>query len=525
MLKKIVYLFTLILVSLTITAQDYWQQEVHYTIDVSLNTRQHSLQGALQVNYINHSPDTLRVIWFHLWPNAYKNDQTALARQLGEDKEGKKKLKNRNREGYIDGLAFTVNGQPVGTGPDADNNPDVVQLILASPLLPGQSAAIATPFHVQLPAYYSRSGYDGDQYMICQWYPKPAVYDRKGWHAFPYLDQGEFYSEYGSFKVSITVPSEYIVGATGTLLTREELDQYKAIGAQNYQARNAVARYKPSRPGSAKTLQYYGENIHDFAWFADKDVVIQYDSLQLPSGKVIDAFAWYQPNGNKAWSNSIGFIEDAVRRYSDWIGEYPWPVVQAVEGPGNLSSGGMEYPMITLITSPGADTMELDAVITHEVGHNWFYGILGSNEREYPWMDEGINSYYQFRYEAEKYRANSIFGKAMPKEVKALPASELLSRVYNALNSLPAKEPVNTSSTGFANKENYGIVVYIKAATWLYLVEMALGREAFDKAMQAYFETWKFRHPYPEDLKAALEKSVGQDLGQYFDLLNKEGNF
>ncbi len=101
--------------------------------------------------------------------------------------------------------------------------------------------------------------------------------------------------------------------------------------------------------------------------------------------------------------------------------EYPWPVVQAVEGPKNLSSGGMEYPMITLITSPEAKAEELDAVITHEVGHNWFYGILGSNERDYPWMDEGINSFYQFRYEAEKYRSNSIFGKSMPKEIKALP--------------------------------------------------------------------------------------------------------
>jgi aminopeptidase N len=164
-------------------------------------------------------------------------------------------------------------------------------------------------------------------------------------------------------------------------------------------------------------------------------------------------------------------------------------------------------------------------VITHEVGHNWFYGILGSNERDYPWMDEGINSFYQFRYEAEKYRSNSIFGKSMPKEIKALPAPELLSRVYNALNSLPAKEPVNTVSTGFANKNDYGIVVYVKAATWLYLVEMALGREVFDKAMHEYFTDWKFRHPYPEDLKAALEKSTQVGLDQYFELLNKEGNF
>lgn len=506
-------------------SQDYWQQEVHYTIDVALDEKQHSLKGNMAVQYINHSPDTLTYIWFHLWPNAYKNDHTALARQLAQDKEGRKKLKSKKNEGYIDGLAFTVNGKAVTTGPDSAQDADVVKLLLPSPLMPGQAVTIATPFQVKLPFYFSRSGYDGDQYMICQWYPKPAVYDKKGWHAFPYLDQGEFYSEFGSFTVNITVPAAYVVGATGTLQTKEELEQYKAIGAQNYQAKAGVATYKAARPEGTKTLQYVGENIHDFAWFADKDVIIQYDTLQLPSGKTIDAFAYYQPNGNKAWSSSIDFIEDAVRRYSGWVGEYPWPVVQAVEGPKNLSSGGMEYPMITLITSPDADAEGLDAVITHEVGHNWFYGILGSNERDYPWMDEGINSFYQFRYEAEKYKANSIFGKSMPKEVKALPAPELLSRVYNALNSLPAKEPVNTGSTGFANKNDYGIVVYVKAATWLYLVEMALGREAFDKAMQEYFAAWKFKHPYPEDLKAALEKATQADLTQYFELLNKEGNF
>jgi hypothetical protein len=517
-------LTSLILISSTAFSQDYWQQEVHYNIDVSLNEKQHSLKGNLALEYINHSSDTLTYIWFHLWPNAYKNDQTALARQLAADKESKKKAKDRN-EGYIDGLAFTVDGKSVTTGADSANDIDVVKLILPSPLLPGQKVNIATPFQVKLPFYYSRSGYDGDQYMVCQWYPKPAVYDRKGWHAFPYLDQGEFYSEYGTFKVNITVPAEFVVGATGTLQTKEELEQYKTIGAKNYNDKSTVVKYKPAQPGSLKTLQYVGENIHDFAWFADKDAVIRYDTLQLASGKVIDVFSYAQPNGNKGWTNSISFIKDAVRHYSGWIGDYAWPVVQAVEGPKNLSSGGMEYPMVTLITSPDSDTEDLDAVITHEVGHNWFYGMLGSNERDYPWLDEGVNSFYQFRYEAEKYKTNSIFGKSIPKEFKTMPAEEVMTRVYGAFNSMPAKEPVNTGSTGFANKNDYGIVVYIKAATWLYILEATLGREAFDKAMQAYFAAWKFKHPYPEDLKAALEKSAGASLDQQFELLNKEGNF
>ncbi|WP_315816472.1 hypothetical protein [Paraflavitalea speifideaquila] len=140
------------------------------------------------------------------------------------------------------------------------------------------------------------------------------------------------------------MPASFVVGATGTLQTKEELEQYKTIGTQNYQARAALVKYQPARPDGSKTLEYYAENVHDFAWFADKDAIIQYDTLQLPSGKIIDAFSYYQPNGNKEWSNSLSFVEDAVRRYSEWIGEYPWPVVQAVEGPKNLSSGVWNTP-------------------------------------------------------------------------------------------------------------------------------------------------------------------------------------
>jgi hypothetical protein len=524
MSKKLQLLTGLILLYSFASAQDYWQQEVHYNIDVALNEKQHSLKGDLSIEYINHSPDTLTYIWFHLWPNAYKNENTALAKQIAADKGSSKKWKEKN-QGYIDSLSFKIDGKLVATAADSANDIDIIKLVLASPLLPGQKVTITTPFYVKLPFYFSRSGYDGDQYMICQWYPKPAVYDKKGWHPIPYLDQGEFYSEYGTFKVNITVPAEFVVGATGVLQNKEELEKYKTIGAKNYQAQDNKEKYQAAQPKSWKTLTYQGENIHDFAWFADKDAVIQYDTLQLASGKIIDVFSYAQPNGNKGWKNSIAIIEDAVRHYSAWIGEYAWPVVQAVEGPKNLSSGGMEYPMITLITSPDSGPEDLDATITHEVGHNWFYGMLGSNERDYPWMDEGINSFYQFRYEAEKYKTNSIFGKSIPKEFKTLPVDEVQDRIYGAFNSMPAPEPVNTGSTGFPNKNDYGIVVYVKGATWLYLVQTSLGREVFDKAMQDYFTTWRFKHPYPEDLKAALERSSGISLDKQFELLNKEGNF
>ncbi|HUC79805.1 MAG TPA: M1 family aminopeptidase, partial [Flavisolibacter sp.] len=273
----------------------------------------------------------------------------------------------------------------------------------------------------------------------------------------------------------------------------------------------------------SKTLTYRAENVHDFAWFADKDFVVRYDTLQLASGKVVDVFAFHHPDGNKHWVNSTDYVKTGTRSYSGYIGEYAYPTVQAVEGPKNVMSGGMEYPMITLITSPDADEERLDAVITHEVGHNWFYGMLASNERQHAWLDEGINSYYQFRYEAEKWKANSIFGNAIPKEVAQRPVPEFLNAIYGALNTIPMEGAIETPAADFKNKDDYGIITYVKTAIWMYAMEQEFGKEKMDRAIKAYFNEWKFRHPYPEDFRAVLEKEMGRDLAPYFDLLKKQG--
>jgi aminopeptidase N len=185
----------------------------------------------------------------------------------------------------------------------------------------------------------------------------------------------------------------------------------------------------------------------------------------------------------------------------------------------------MEYPMITLITSPDADTEKLDAVITHEVGHNWFYGILGSNERDHAWMDEGINSYYQFRYEAMKYRSNSIFGSAIPEEVRRKDMDEFLSTVYNVFGRMQPKAAVDMPSTEFTSGEDYGLTVYVKAAIWMYIMERTIGKDKLDRGMKAYFNDWKFKHPYPQDLKASLEKETGMGLSSIFNLLTEKGVF
>jgi len=510
-----------------IAQQTYWQQQLRYNIRAELNEKEKSISGFESIVYKNNSPSTLDFIWFHIWPNAYKNDSTALLQQIKKD-TARSKRKETIGIGSIDGLAFKVNEQPAQTEPHP--NPqyiDVIKLLLNKPLQPGDSIIITTPFKVMLPPYFSRSGHADGQFIACQWYPKPAVFDKDGWHEFPYLDMGEFYSEYADYSVSLTVPSSYVVGATGSLQTKAELDAYKKLGAKNVADRSGKpVVYIPANKNEKKTLTYYAEQVPDFAWFADKGFVIQYDTTQLPGGKVIDAFAYYHNKKGTIWINSIDYIKDGVKKYSGWIGEYGYPVVQVVEGPKNNSSGGMEYPMITLITSPDAKEESLDAVIAHEIGHNWFMSMLGSNERAHTWMDEGLNTYFQFRYEAEKYRSNSIFGDAIPKEVKEMPADEFLSVIYNAIDkNLPMQSAMDIPADQFPNSDEYGLISYIKTALWMYLLESAVGREKIELAVRNYFDKWKNKHPQPSDMQTAFEEAIGAKLDKFFELTKKEGRF
>jgi len=525
---KLITVSIFVFISFQLQAQQtYWQQQLRYNIEAELNDKEKSITGFETIVYKNNSPSTLNFIWFHIWANAYKNQSTALIQQLKNDKERSKKMDDFGT-GSIDGMSFKINNQPAQT--EAHPNPqyiDIIKLVLNKPLLPGDSITISTPFKVMLPPYFSRSGYADGEFMACQWYPKPAVFDKSGWHEFPYLDMGEFYSEYADYSVSITLSSDYVVGATGTLQTTEELNAYKSAGKRNVLNRKEKpALYVSANNSEKKTLNYYATQVPDFAWFADKNFVIEYDTIQLSSGKIVDGFSYYHNKKGTIWNNSIDYIKDAVRTYSGWVGEYEYPVVQVVEGPKNNSSGGMEYPMVTLITSPEAKVESLDAVIAHEIGHNWFMSMLGSNERAHTWMDEGLNTYFQFRYEAEKYRSNSIFGDKIPDEVKKMPADQFLGVIYNVINkNIPMQSAMDIPANEFPNSEEYSVVSYVKTALWMYMLESTIGWDKVELAFHNYFNKWKFKHPQPEDLQSAFEEAIGSKLDQFFSLTKKEGTF
>ena len=509
---------------------DYWQQQVNYTINVSLNDKEHSLQGFEKIEYINNSPDTLTFIWFHIWPNAYKTDKTAFSDQLLENGNTKFYFSSKEQKGYINRLDFKVNDITAKTE-DHPLHIDIIKLLLSSPLLPGQKTIITTPFNVKLPYNFSRGGHDGDSYQITQWYPKPAVYDKIGWHPMPYLDQGEFYSEFGSFDVSITVPENYVVAATGELQNdpdsyREEKKWLKERSTFTWTpvkkrikkgstVKTVIQRF-PVSSTDIKTLRFKQDKVHDFAWFADKRFIVDHDTCQLLSGKIIDVYSYYTPAAKKYWSKSISYSKDAIRTRSQWIGEYSYNVVSVVQGPESFG-GGMEYPTITVI-SPEKNVKILEYTIAHEISHNWFYGVLGSNERQYPWMDEGFNTYYDNRYSEWKHGAKGEFEFG----AGSVPIKNIEKIGFETMAAKKKDQPINTPSEELTQL-NYGLVAYYKTGAWLEYAESIIGKEAFDKAMQEYYRQWQFKHPQPEDFKKVLETTSGKSLDSAFALLDKKG--
>jgi len=490
----------------------YWQQQVNHTIDVSLNDKEHTLDGFEKIEYVNNSPDTLRFIWFHLWPNAYKNDKTAFSDQLLENGNTNFYFSNSEQKGYINRLDFKINGITAITE-DHPRHIDILKVILPSALAPGQRITITTPFHVKLPYNFSRGGHDGQNYQATQWYPKPAVYDKNGWHPMPYLDQGEFYSESGNYKVNITVPENYVVAATGELQNAGEKEWLKTRASFDWQAgkeKSADGKVLPASkifPPSAvniKKLEYLQENIHDFAWFADKRFIVKEDTCLLASGRSISIITYFTPLHKNIWSESVSYTKKAIRHYSSLVGEYPYNIAQVVQGPQSFG-GGMEYPTITVI-SPTNNKSALDQTIAHEVGHNWFYGILGTNERSNPWMDEGINSYFEDKYSASRY---GEVGKYQQIAFESLVAEKV-------------DQPIATASEQFSEL-NYNLVAYYKTAEWFRYLESEVGKDVLANAIKEYYRRWQFRHPQPDDFKKVIEEVCGKKLDDEFSLLNKKG--
>lgn len=502
-MKKILHLIAILLWVASVSAQtlklqqSHWQQHVSYTIHVTLDDTKNSLYAVEQFRYTNHSPDVLREMYIHLWPNAYKDNHTAFAKQHLENGKTDVEYAAEKDRGFIDSLHFTVDGMDVKVETTADA--DICKIILNKPLEPEQSVVVATPFRVKLPYVFSRMGVEKGMYCITQWYPKPAVYDVNGWNPIPYLDQGEFYSEFGKMDVSITLPSDYVLAATGNMMDQAEMD---------WLSKKIVDNDTKNPYENTKTIRFIQDSVHDFAWFCSRDFKVKRGMVQLPSGRSVQTWLYAkQPN-----DNGVKYINEAIEFYSKHVGEYPYSIAQVVITPLK-AGGGMEYPTIT-------NCAYIDrTVIVHEVGHNWFYGILGSNERRYPWMDESINTYYEnrstdeARTDTDEHDKNDFFEKWVGFKMGG---SSMTRMMYQYKARRHEDQAGNLHSMDYTSF-NYGAIVYGKNPLSFRYLQAYLGDAKLDDMMRAYYQKWKFHHPLPDDFKLHAESFTGENLSWFFD--------
>jgi hypothetical protein len=505
---KIIPLIVLSISFLSANAQStYWQQKVDYSINVQLNDEGHTLDGFVKINYVNAAPDTLRYIWFHVWPNAYKNDKTAFSDQLLENGRTDFYFSNNADRGYINRLDFSVN-EAFAKTEDHPEHIEIIKVVLPEPLLPGDSIRITTPFHVQLPKNFSRGGHIGKTYQLTQWFPKPAVYDNTGWHPMPYLDQGEFYANFGDYQVTITLPQTYRILTSGILQNPQD-DIYISRNKKNT-AKKSTIKDSTLMVIPNKTLIYKQTHIHDFAIFASRDYEIIQDRVQLSSGRVVQLNAAFLPEKKDQWNDVINVMKDALSQRSSLIGPYEYDILSIVAIPAQ-SNGGMEYPCIAAI-SPVDSKEALHEVIAHEIGHNWFQGMIASNERQYAWMDEGLNTYYDRRFQKNR---NGVQSKWMES------FSEMLSLTAQHLKM---DQPVNTPSPNLSGI-NYYLSSYFRPAQLFELIEQKMGRQSFDTAISQYYNQWKFQHPQPENLFAVLQSKSAVSLDTIFGYFHSKGAF
>lgn len=502
-------------------SQHYFQQRTDYTIRVSLDDKKHMLDGDEIISYTNNSPDSLSEIYFHLWPNGYRNDETALADQLSA--MGDNRFINAKDEdmGYIDGLSFRSDGKALDWE-YLEDTMDVCLLHLKRKIPPSGTIVISTSFKVKIPsAAISRMGHDGQAYYVTQWYPKPAVYDSSGWNYFPYLDRGEYYSEFGTFDVYLTLPKNYVVAATGNLVAGES--EISWLNEKEKETRAITDFQKdmsfPLSDTADKTLHYHAENVHDFAWFADKRYHVLKGEVELPGSKrKVTTWAMFTNAEPVFWLKANEYTADALTYFSKWIGEYPYDQFSCADVT-DASGGGMEYPMLTAIGTSG-DAFELEATIQHEIGHNWFYGVLGSNERLHPWMDEGMTQFLETRYTYTKYANDSakqmentgIFGRG--RNVRYNHRKLEYLRYWHGARANTDQQPELNSE--YFSSINYSADAYRKTALSFDYLKCYLGDAMFDSCMHAYFNAWKFRHPMPRDLENIFEGVSGKDLDWLF---------
>ncbi|UUZ82234.1 M1 family metallopeptidase [Paenibacillus sp. P26] len=463
---------------------------VEYHLNAELDATGKIIRGTSSLTWKNPGSLPVQELYFHLYPNAFESKKTTFMKESGG-----KLRDDASKEGNFGGMQIASIKTEDGVDltpriayvqPDDGNADDhtLLKVPLAQPVGPGEKVTLKTEYSVKPPQVFARMGYAGDFIMAGQWFPKVAVYEKKGtrgraeegWNLHQYHGNSEFYADFGIFDVKIKVPSSYKVAATG-FPTRAAADD-----------------------GQTKTYSFYADDVHDFAWAASPNFIYYeepYATSKLPGVRIK---LYLDPKHEALKNRYMTAAKKALARYSQWYGGYPYSTLSIVVPPedGN-GAGGMEYP--TLVTAWGAaeanPNLELERVVVHEIGHQFWYGMVASNEFEEAWLDEGFTSYAE--------------DKLMETEYGVRP--NLL--VESSYITAPASLKLN--AWDYDNHHHYAENVYTRAKLVLKAMERQVGEETMDKIMRTYFQRWKFKHPTTSDFQQVAEDVTKTSWKEFFD--------
>jgi hypothetical protein len=475
-----------------------------YQISCRLDAEKKTIEGTELLTWTNTTTKVASTLRFHLYLNGFRNTLSTFWRESGGEHRG-----NRLPEswGSIEltrmMLADGSDLLPALTyvSPD-DGNPNdrtVAEIQLSRPVGPGETISVSIDFRSRLPRVSTRTGWKGDFFLVAQWFPKIGVLEEDGWNCHQFHATSEFFADFGDYDVSIDVPARYRgkVGATGVRVEEREL------------------------PGERLLYRFKQESVHDFAWTADPRYIVVEDLFREPGVGDVQIHLLLQPEHRGQAARYLKATKTAISGYGRVLGPYPYSTLTVVDPPwGARGAGGMEYP--TLITGgtyriAPKNVHSPESVTIHEFGHQYFYGLLASNEFEEPWLDEGFNSYMEDRVVAAAYGSNHpvlpVFGWRVPVNVPVnLPLDE--NRRYFPVATWDA---LASAAWKFRTRTSYGAHVYSKTALVLATLERLIGTPAMNRALRLYADRWKFKHPTTADWVAAVNDATGGNWRWFFD--------
>ncbi len=483
---KSVFLSALfVLISSTLIAQyPGWQQNADYLMTIDMDVEKHQYKGAMTVMYTNNSPDDLNKVFLHAFFNAFQPG-SMMDERSRNIQDPDRRVGNRIFElpasewGWINPGSIAINGMPCQVEVDGT----IIIATLPAPLRSGVTCKFTMNWTAQVPRQIRRSGWmnnEGVEFSMTQWFPKICEYDHHGWHSNPYIGR-EFHGVWGNYDVIINLPAGYEVGATGVLQsTRKEA---KNSGKWHFKA----------------------ENVIDFAWAADKEFVVHTEVVDGIKMNFI-----YKPNKeyNKQWKKLPKFATQSMQFFNDFVGEYPYPQYTIIQG----GDGGMEYPMITLITAD-RKLPSLVGVTIHEMAHSWFQALVATNESLYEWMDEGFTSWIESECMAEL----PSFYPDGESEVPAQGGKHSWAYAgYLRMVESGNEEPLITHADHYVTNRAYGVAAYSKGEVLVEQLGAILGDSIRNEGMKEYFKVWSFKHPGPNDFKRTMEYVSDIELDWYF---------